>query len=274
MILDDRQSGARVKLGRVAAVGCVLVIAGCGSSSPGKPSQTSRSATSPSMPSKLAGKSPKQLVAEAATALKSAHGFTMQGSILQGSQRAKLKMTDASSTSLRISVVVGRTSWQLVRVDGGSYLRANRAFWAAHAPAAAAELADRWIEFPVASSRSLTASLGALAPNVLARCLTEDLGTLSIAQPTTIKHRRAIVVKDAGNVPGSAPGTLAIAASGPPYPLAFTVTGGQRAGGRIDVCNQGKATTATGMLTLGQFGHVPPITAPTNVLSLGRSPTV
>jgi hypothetical protein len=59
--------------------------------------------------------------------------------------------------------------------------------------------------FRVASTRSLTAALGSLAPNVLARCVTEDLGTLSIAEPSTVEHRRAIVVKDAGNVPGSSP---------------------------------------------------------------------
>jgi hypothetical protein len=257
----------------VAAVGCVVVIAGCGSSSPASTSRSSRSTTSTSTQSAL-GKSPKQLVADASIALRQAHGFTVQGSIVQGAHRVELKIAETSATTIRLSIVAGKTSEQLVRVPGGSYFRANRTFWAVHRSPQAAQLANRWIELPMATSRSFTASLGALAPDTLARCLTEDHGTLSIAGTTTIEHRRAIVVKDAGNAPGSAPGTLAIAATGPPYPLALRVTGGQRAGGRIDVCNQGKATKETGMLTLEQFGHVPTITAPTNPLTLAQPPTV
>jgi hypothetical protein len=198
----------------------------------------------------------------------------MQGSIVQGSQRLELKLAEASSSSLRLSIAVGRTSEQLVRAGGGSYFRANRAFWAVHAPPRAGQLAGRWIELPVASSRSFTASLGPLAPNTLARCLAEDHGTLRIAGTTTVEHRRAIIVKDAGNAPGSSPSTLAIASAGSPYPLSYTATSGQRAGGRIDVCNRGKASTTHGSLTFDDFGDVSEIRAPTNPLRLPGSPIV
>jgi hypothetical protein len=183
-------------------------------------------------------------------------------------------MADASSTSLRLSVAVTRTSWQLIHLGPHSYLSCESGILGSACGTTGSQLTDRWIDLPVASSRAFTATLGSLAPNTLARCLTEDHGTLSIAGTTIVKHRRAIVVKDAGNAPGSSPGTLAIASAGSPYPLTLTVTGGKRAGGHIDVCNEGKATTETGRLTLGDFGHVPPIRAPANVLSLAQAPTV
>ncbi|MGI8714398.1 MAG: hypothetical protein ACR2NR_14725 [Solirubrobacteraceae bacterium] len=213
-------------------------------------------------------------MADASAALGRAHGFTAQGSIIEGSRRTELTLIDASPSPVDLSFTLGRTMAQLVRARGGSYFRANRVFWTAHAGARAANLADRWIEIPLTSSRSFTASLGSLAPATLARCLGEDHGTLSIAGKITIEHRRAILVKDAGDAPGSSPGVLAVAATGTPYPLAYTATGGQRAGGRIDFCNQGKADTTRGTITFDNFGRVPPVTPPANPLRLAQPPSI
>jgi hypothetical protein len=138
----------------------------------------------------------------------------------------------------------------------------------------AAGLADRWIEIAPSSDRSLTASLGSLAPNVLARCLAEDHGTLTAAGKLTVEHRHALVIKDAGNAPGSSPSVLTVAATGPPYPLTYTATGGSRPGGHIDVCNQGKADSAHGTLSFNHFGQVPLITAPPSPLKLAQPPTI
>ncbi len=213
-------------------------------------------------------------MADASAALRDAHGFTAQGSIVEGSLRVRLRLADASRNSVDLSFAVGRTAAQLIRTQGGSYFRANRTFWTAHAGPRAAALADRWIEIPSVSSRSFTASLGQFAPDVLARCLAEDHGSLSSAGETTIAHRRAITIRDAGDAPGSSPGNLAVAATGIPYPLAYTATAGQRAGGRVDVCNQGKANTAHGTITFDHFGHVPPIAPPANPLRLAQPPVI
>ncbi|MDX6539889.1 MAG: hypothetical protein QOI71_1499, partial [Gaiellales bacterium] len=51
-----------------------------------------------------------------------------------------------------------------------------------------------------------------------------------------------MVVADAGDAPGSTPTKLYVATMGPPYPLRLTETGRGRPGGRIDVCNTGKAS--------------------------------
>lgn len=213
-------------------------------------------------------------MADASAALRNAHGFTAQGSIVEGSLRVKLRLIDASRNSVDLSFALGKTTAQLIRTRGGSYFRANRTFWTAHAGPRAAALADRWIEVPPVSSRSFTASLGQFAPDVLARCLAEDHGSLSSAGKITVEHRRAVAIRDAGDAPGSSPGVLAVAAAGIPYPLAYTATAGQRAGGHIDVCNQGKANTAHGTITFDHFGHVPPIVPPANPLRLAQPPAI
>lgn len=106
----------------------------------------------------------------------------------------------------------------------------------------------------------------------MSRCLVEDHGTLTLAGRTTIDGHSAILLKDAGNSPGSSPGVLAIAATGPPYPLRLTALGGQRAGGPIDVCNDGKASNARGTITFSRFRGVPPIQAPQGAEQLAQGP--
>jgi hypothetical protein len=220
------------------------------------------------------GKSPTQLVAEASDALRQAHAFIVKGFIVGGGQRVKLEIDEASASSVRVAFSVGTSSAQLIHARGNSYFRANRAFWIAHGGASVQRLAGRWVDLPGAESKSFTKSLGGLAPATLARCLGEDHGALTFAGTTTVGDQRAIVVKDDGDAPGASPGTLDIASSGPPYPLALTETGGTRAGGRIDVCNQGKADNDRGMITVSHFGHVPPITPPSNPLQLSQPPAV
>ena len=61
---------------------------------------------------------------------------------------------------------------------------------------------------------------------------------------------------------------LAVASTGTPYPLRYTATGGQRAGGTVNVCNSGKASSARGSITFGEFGMVPPIQAPAGAIKL------
>ncbi|MGA2925749.1 MAG: hypothetical protein ABSG43_07100, partial [Solirubrobacteraceae bacterium] len=67
---------------------------------------------------------------------------------------------------------------------------------------------------------------------------------------------------------------LAVAATGVPYPLRYTTTGNQHPGGRIDVCNDGKASDARGTISFSQFGHVPPIHPPRSARQAAVGPNV
>jgi hypothetical protein len=256
----------------VVVLGCSAMIAGCGSSGSQHTVKTATSTTSTassvttsstaSAATGLASKSPNQILAAAAAALRGAHGYAMQGTLAEDHQRLRLELATTSSMALDLTFSIGDATAELIGLPSGSYIRANTTFWKSHAGAAAARLANHWIQVPSSNARAVTSSLGALAPATLARCLVEDHGTLSLAGKTIVDGQSAIVLKDAGNAPGSSPSVLAVAATGAPYPLRYTATGGQRAGGRIDVCNDGKASDAHGVITFGQFGRVPPIRPP------------
>jgi len=121
---------------------------------------------------------------------------------------------------------------------------------------------------PASSARATTSSLGGFAPATLSRCLAENHGTLSIAGKSTIDGQPVILLNDAGNAPGSSRAVLAVAAAGTPFPLRYAATRGQRAEGRVDVCNDGKANDAHGTITFSQFGRIPPIKAPKDAVRL------
>ena len=151
------------------------------------------------------------------------------------------------TNSLKLSISAHGANVEIITLPNAAYLRANAAFWRPKVGARADGLANRWLQVPPDNVRSVSATLGRFAPATLARCLAEDHGTLSIAGRTTVDGRSAIVLKDAGNVPGSSPGELAVAASGPPYSLPQRPTPGEQAalGGQVDTCNDGKGGDST-----------------------------
>jgi hypothetical protein len=257
-------------------------VAGCGSSASKHAASSRASATSStstatsssatSAANNEASKPPKQILADAAAALRNAHSYAMQGTITQNHQRLRLKLTTTSATSVDLAVSIANSMVQLIGLPSGSYVRGNVSFWTSQVGARAARLANRWIQVPPPDAHGVTSSLGALAPATLSRCLVEDHGTLSVGGKTTIDGRSAILLRDAGNAPGSSPGVLAVSASGAPFPLRYVSSGRQRAGGRIDVCNNGKANDAHGTITFGQFGRVAPIQPPTGAEQLAQGP--
>ncbi|MGO9958454.1 MAG: hypothetical protein ACLP50_21235 [Solirubrobacteraceae bacterium] len=219
----------------------------------------------------MASKSPAQIVAAAQAALRSANRFVAAGTLSQDGEAVRLQIVDGGTSKLRVQISESGKSAEIVAIQGAEYVRANQAFWSAQGGANAARLANRWIELPASASQQLTSGFGPFAPTTLARCLGEDLGTLSRDGTTTVDGKPAVVVHQAGNVPGSSPGTLAVAMDGPAYPLRVTSTGPTRPGGKVDVCNTGTGNDAEGSLTLSDFNHVPAITAPKNPVKAGAT---
>jgi hypothetical protein len=223
--------------------------------------------------SPLAGRSPHAILAAAARALRHAGGYAMRADLVQDHQRTIIDLAATSRSRYQASMTTGRSIFELIALAKTAYLRGNAAFWRAQAGtsglsrARAGMYANHWLTLPARGRHSITQSLGTLAPGTLARCLVEDHGTLTIAGHATVDHRRALIVADAGNAPGSTPSTIAVAATGAPYPLRYVATGRTRRGGRIDVCNDGKGDGATGTITLSQFGQTPAPQAPTGAQS-------
>jgi hypothetical protein len=208
-------------------------------------------------------------LADAASALRAASGFELQGAQTLGGKTTQIRMV-ASPHSLEFGASVGNMAYEVLEVPTGVYVRGNAGFWRKHLGARGAVLADRWIHRP---SPVLPRALAQVSPGTLARCLTEDTGRLSIVGTTSVNGQPAIVIRDAGNLPGSDAGTLAVATTGPPYPLREVVAGRHRAGGRIDVCNDGHATGyETGFLSLDGFNHIPPLEAPNDAIEIPGLP--
>ncbi len=281
----------------ILTAACLAAIAGCGSSHSAKsPSSatasrpaSSATSTSPSTPSSSTAapspststsgssgetsKSPDQILADAAGALRNARSYAMRGTLVEGHQHIRLSLATTSATSVALSFAIGRSAADLIGLPGASYIRGNASFWGSQSGAPAVRLAGHWIQVPSSSGHTLTSSLGEFAPASLARCLAENHGTLSIAGRSSVGGQAAILLKDAGDKPGSTRSVLAVAATGTPYPLRYTASGERRAGGRIDVCNKGKANHNHGTLAFGEFGKVPPIQAPPNPISPSGSAT-
>jgi hypothetical protein len=224
--------------------------------------------------SALAGRSPRAILRAAAAALRRVGNYSMRADLRQHGTRTIVDLSAVSSHRYEASTTVGHTSFELIVLSGTVYLRGNARFWRAHAGHAAAarsrarRLAGRWLLLPAGDGRSIERSLGTLAPGTLARCLIEDHGRLTIERRRRlVAHRRAVIVRDAGNAPGATPSTIAVAADGVPYPLRYVATGRTRRGGRIDVCNDGKGADATGTITLGRFGATPAIQPPAGARS-------
>jgi hypothetical protein len=267
--------GLRAAGAALAPVGAALLLVACGSSSSSASSANASTATNASTAkgNGVASKSPAQIVAAAQTALRSANGFVATGTISQGGEAVQLQVVDVGTSKLQVQFIESGKSAEIVALQGAEYVRANEAFWSAQAGAKAASLANRWIELPASASQQLISGFGLFAPRTLARCLGEDLGTLNRDGTTTVDGEPAIVVHQAGNMPGSSPGTIAVATNGPAYPLRVTSTGPTRPGGKVDVCNTGKGNDAEGSLTLSDFNHAPAITAPRNPMKAGATPS-
>jgi hypothetical protein len=224
---------------------------------------------STSHPRSEASKSPKQILADAASALRSATGFEFEATQSEGGKTTLVHVL-VSPHSLAFGASSGAAAYEVLKVPAGVYVRGNAGFWKQHLGARGAVLADRWIHRPGAA---LPPELTQVRPDAMARCLTEDNGKLSTAGTTSVNGRPAIVIRDAGNLPGTIAGTLAVATTGPPYPLRETVAGRQRAGGHIDKCNDGHASGyQTGTVTFSHFDQVPPLQAPAEALQIPGPP--
>jgi uncharacterized lipoprotein YbaY len=245
---------------------CAAALAACGSSSSSQSSPTTvtstrSSATTPASNGEAAKPAP-QILADAARAVRSARSYELQATISEHHQLQRLRLVTAPGNSLELTGATGSAAYQVISVRSGTFARGNVAFWRQRDPAHANLLADRWIRLPPSGARVLLATFAQLAPTNLARCLVEGHGRLSVAGRMTVGGRAAVLVHDAGNVPGGQPGDLAVAATGTPYPLRLTTSGSTRAGGRVDVCNDGKASGAEGSLTFSQFNRVREILPP------------
>jgi hypothetical protein len=169
-----------------------------------------------------ASKSPVQVVADAAAALKGAKSYHLSVHVVpsDGSTPLTLDVDVVAPSSASGTVTQNGVTAHFV-YTGGKLFAQGKAFLASLSSQVADLVGDKWAQLPAASASSFSDITN---PGKLAACLVQSHGTLSSGGTATVNGQNAVVVVDAGDKPGTEPGKLYVAASGTAYPLKLEAT--------------------------------------------------
>lgn len=256
-MIAQLQSRSLVWIGVLAAV----LLAACGSGR----SSSRGEATKPTA----------QILADASTALQHVHSFQIEGTSTDKGGSLRLSGGFSLPGKLRATLSQGTGTLRLIVVGQNAYLSANHAFWAAKTnPRVAALLAGHWVKVPGNSTPGFGELLAATNPATIGHCLVGlHRGTTTKVGTATVNGRAAVILKDRGDTPGSSPGLLYVASSGPTLPLRTVQTGPRRPGGGRDAsCNETDTSSTTITETINYVGYNRPtaIAAPANALDLSQ----
>jgi hypothetical protein len=205
----------------------VLLVAGCGGGGSSSKSEQSKSAD--------------EIVSDAQKAAKSAKAVHVSGKIFLRGTPLVLDLHLVRDVGAVGTMGLKGGTVRLVRVGPKVYMNGNSAFWAAYGgPAVARLYSNRWLTVPTSSSQitpfvRLTDIDQLFGGTIGAHGKIEKDGT------TTYKGQKVIALKEQG----SSGGTLYIAASGTPYPVAIvSPNAGSEGSVGFDQWNKSVAITA------------------------------
>ena len=218
-------------------------------------------------------KSPKQILADLSRDLGKVRNYHFSGTQTDPDGRSSIAGDVTASGRANLVIRQGSSAVRLIALPAGVYIKGNAAYWKAvggkSGASVAKQLADRWVKAPGSQDSSLTAMFKDLTPKHLASCAAVGTGTLAKAGTATVAGRRALVIVDRGDKPGTTPGRLYVTASGPVLPLRVTQTGPRRAGGHLNTRCQEKADKSTASdLSFSRFNAKVTITAPRGAITL------
>lgn len=190
-------------------------------------------------------KSPDQIVSAASDAIKGAKTVHVSGSTTSGSSPIKLDLSLVAGQGGQGQMTVGGATFQIIDIGQTIYLKAGNAFWSQFGNAQAAQLlSGRWLKAPATGKFSSFASLTNLS--ALFTQLLSQHGSLSKGSTTTVDGQKVIAVEDK-----TRSGTLYVATTGKPYPVAIANSG--TGGGKISfdkVDAKVTLTAPTGAITI------------------------
>jgi hypothetical protein len=170
----------------------------------------------------LASKSPREILAATAIALRGAKSVHMKGTTVDGHDVIGLDMTlarNAASGKMRGPVNGKMVLMQVISVGGRLYLRGPQLWQAVGGQAAARRIGSRWVITPQAGAPDVAfLSLSAFAKQVL-----KPKGKVVKGKPAVIAGQPVITLIDSGDR-----SVLYVAATGEPYPLRMAQAGGKR----------------------------------------------
>lgn len=218
--------------------------------------------------------SPQDALSQARTALGKVSNLAVSGteSEKDGSSM-KLSGTFTSSGPADIVIREGKATAHLIALPKAVYIRGNLAYWKATVGkkdgSIASRLAGKWIKESAKAGADATSGLGDLSPKHIGSCLDSHVGTLTNKGEKTVGGRKVIVLADAGDKPGTAPGELWLDEA-TALPVREVQTGPAKAGGTKDATCDGDdwpSTTTKSDLSLSKFGKAPKVVAPKGAVS-------
>ena len=200
-------------------------------------------------PSGLASETPNQIVQAAMTAVNNTSGFeaSATGNFGHGVTSFDFKVhgSDVDGTATLNGNVI-----DLDVIGGNVYFKAPAVFWTAEGLSAAnaAQFATAWVEAPAGSSTA--SDFSGLSSLTDVSSTLENHGALAAGGTGTVDGQAVVFVKDTTNG-----GTLAVATSGPAYPVQLSQTSG----------------SATGVLTFSNWNAVAAFTLPPSPITIPSS---
>jgi len=215
-------------------VASVVLLAGCGSSAAKSNGEAQKTA--------------KQVAADALDAAVSASAVHVAGAIVSSGTNLTLDLRIVKNKGGTGTMSEQGLKFQLIRVGGKAYIKGSDAFYKKFAGAGvAALLHDKWLEGSATTGN--LASLTSLTD--IARLFNGALGshgTLKNDGETTYKGQKVVAIEDTAKG-----GTLYVAATGTPYPIAIVSP------------NNGK----TGSITFDEWNKSVGISAPKGAIDIG-----
>lgn len=243
------------------ALVAVLFAAGCGGGGSGGGNGGGSNST---QSSSLATKPARAVLRDASKAVQAASSFHISGQIkglggqFVGSKTAGIDFTAVQGKGVTGTLKIGGAEVDVVVIGKNGYLRASSEFWKEIAKQkgggqaagfAATLFGDKWIKFP-AGNNDFGQLTDATKLGSLFGGLTSNTGRLANKGETTYQGQSVVAIES------SKGGTLYVAATGTPYPVALVKTGG-KSNGTITFSDWNKSVTLTapkGALDLSQFG--------------------
>jgi hypothetical protein len=216
---------------------------------------------------------PEDALAQAKTALGKVSNMALAGTETD-KDRTSLKLSGVLTASGPADVTLssgGRTA-HIIALPRAVYIKANSAYWKANLPkkeaSLAPRLADRWIKEAAKEGADATSLFNDASPKRAASCLDSHVGTLSNKGEKDYAGGKVIVIADAGDKPGTAPGEIWLDEK-TGLPVRETQTGPAKAGGRKDAAcdDDWPSTTKTSSYTLSKFGKAPKVVAPRHAVT-------
>jgi len=226
-------------------------------------------------PSGEAAKSPSQIAQDAAAATKSLRSFRLEGTLTDSQGFARVSAEVAGPGRIHLALRRASSAFEVITSGAETYLKASRSYWAALPGLTSSQvgnLSDRWVKLPTSQDPGLKAGAArATSIGVEVGCWAARSRGLSLAGTGSVAGRAAVIVANDGSAPGSAPGKVYVASSGPPWPLRAIVTGPRQPGG-TGACAE-ESSKQTSDITVSAFNqpiHLAPPAGAIDLLSIAH----